>query len=58
MRSLKDSFIEFANSYEYMFEEILKRLWVLFLKAPMTERRNEVPLMESSTQKFLEKERK
>jgi hypothetical protein len=41
-----------------VFEEKLKRLWVLFLKAPMTERKNEVPLMESSSQKFLEKERK
>jgi len=26
--------------------------------APMNERKNEVPLMESSTQKILEKERK
>jgi hypothetical protein len=41
-----------------VFEEIMKSLWVLFLKAPMTERRNKVPLMESSSQKFLEKERK
>ena len=58
MRSLKDSFIEFANSYEYMFEEKTKRLCLIYLIAPMTERRNEVPLKENSTQKFLEKERK
>ena len=41
-----------------MFEEKLKRLWLIFLMAPMTEQKNEVPLKENSTQKFLEKERK
>jgi hypothetical protein len=41
-----------------VFEEIMKSLWVLFLMTSMTERKNEVPLMESSSQKFLEKERK
>ena len=59
MRSLKDSFIVFANSYEYMFEEKTETtMFDIFLIAPMTERRNEVPLIESSNQKFLEKERK
>ena len=58
MWSLTNSFIEFNNSYEYVFEGKTKRLCLIFLMAPMTERRNEVPLTESPSQKFLEKERK
>ena len=42
-----------------MFEEKTETtMFDIFLIAPMTERRNEVPLKENSTQKFLEKERK
>jgi hypothetical protein len=41
-----------------MFDKKLKRLRLIFLIAPMTERKNEVPMMDSPSQKFLEKERK
>jgi len=53
MWSLRDSFIEFTNSYEYVFEEKLKSLWLIFLRYSMNELSNKASLIRNLNPQWL-----